>query len=191
MLVSPFTLRARVVRLINREISEAKEGRPASIHLKTNNLEDPEIIQRLYKASKAGVKIRLNIRGICSLVSGAKFSTNIEGRGILDRFLEHSRIYMFHNKGKPDVYIGSADWMQRNFDSRIEVIVPVQDLDIKQQLIDILDIQWNDTAKARSWNIGEVNNYVSENKTNEISSQLKIYNYLKDKVDTYDKTKTT
>lgn len=182
LFVSPFNLRAKINRLINREIAIAQKGEYAEIHLKTNNLEDHDVIQKLYKASKAGVKVFLNVRGICSLVPGAKFSQNIEGRGIVGRFLEHSRIYKFHNEGKNDIYIGSADWMQRNFDHRVEVVLPVKDENIKSQLMDILEIQWNDNAKARSWNVGEVNHYISENKEEEKSSQLRLYDYFKNKV---------
>lgn len=182
LLVSPFNLRSKINRLINREISIAKKGEEAEIHLKTNNLEDYDIIQNLYKASKAGVKIYLNIRGICSLIPGAKYSQNIEGRGIVDRFLEHSRIYKFHNGGENEVYIGSADWMQRNFDHRVEVVIPVKDESLKEQLLDILEIQWNDAAKARSWNAGEVNEYISSNEEEDVGSQLKLYEYFKEKL---------
>ncbi|MFM2283522.1 MAG: polyphosphate kinase 1 [Bacteroidota bacterium] len=150
LLVAPFSLRFKLNQLINREIRFAKAGKPAAIFLKLNNLVDEEMVLKLYQASKAGVKIRLIVRGICSLVPGIKdISENIEAISIVDKYLEHNRVFMFHNAGMPEVYIGSADLMTRNLDHRIEVVVPILDEKIKKQLSDIMELQWKDNVKAR------------------------------------------
>jgi polyphosphate kinase len=150
LVVAPFQMRKKINRLIKAEINNAREGGDAWIHLKLNNLVDPKIINKLYEASRAGVKIRLNVRGMFSLVPGVPgLSENIEAISIVDRFLEHTRIFVFANDGKPLVYLTSGDLMRRNLDRRVELTVPIFDSDLKEELLRFLDIQWADTVKAR------------------------------------------
>ena len=130
------------MKLIDVEIAEAKAGRTASIILKMNSIQDEEMIEKLYEASEAGVRIELNIRGICCLMAGRKnLSENINAFSIVDRFLEHSRIFVFHHGGKEKFYLSSADWMERNLSFRIETCFPIYDPDIISELKDILHIQ--------------------------------------------------
>ena len=152
LLVAPFNMRKTFYRLIDNEIKNAGEGKTASIILKLNSLEDKKIIQKLYRASQAGVKIDLIIRGICCLVPGLKnLSENINLISIVDRYLEHSRIYYFHNNGDPEVYIGSADLMDRNLLRRVEVIFPVEPKALRDRMIhEILEISLADNVKART-----------------------------------------
>lgn len=136
--------------MINRETEFAKAGKKSFIKAKMNSLCDPGIIASLYKASAAGVKIDLVIRGICCLKTGIKgISDNITVRSIVGDFLEHSRIFYFHNNGFEEVYMGSADWMPRNLDKRVEILFPVEDETLKEEIIHILDIQFADNVKAR------------------------------------------
>ncbi|HMX59666.1 MAG TPA: polyphosphate kinase 1, partial [Chitinophagales bacterium] len=158
LLVAPFNLRSKLTTLINKEIKNAKAGKKAEIFLKLNNLVDEDVIERLYNASKAGVKIRLIVRGINSLVPQfSGFSENIEAISIVDKFLEHTRIFVFHNDGKPEVFIGSADLMTRNLDFRIEVVLPIIDEKIKKQLLKIMELQWKDNVKSRWFDEGQKN----------------------------------
>jgi polyphosphate kinase len=151
LLVAPFNLRQNFVRLIENEISAAKKKKAAKIQLKLNNLVDNALIQLLHKAAIAGVKIELIIRGICCLDATHKLiRNNIKGIRIVDRYLEHSRIMMFHNAGKPLVYLSSADWMPRNLDRRSEVAVPILDIELKQQLIAYFTLQFESTDKAHN-----------------------------------------
>ncbi len=150
LLVAPDGLRAAMERLIDAEITHALSGRPASILLKMNSLEDRPLIQKLYDASRAGVHVRLIIRGICCLVTGDKrHSGRIQAISIVDRFLEHARAYVFHNDGKPLLYLASADWMERNMDRRVEVAFPVLDPAVQAEVMDYLELQWEDNVKAR------------------------------------------
>jgi polyphosphate kinase len=150
LLVSPFTLHARLLELIGVEIENAKAGIPAGIYAKLNALVDPEIIAALYRASQAGVKIRLLVRGICVLRPQVpSVSENIQVRSIVGRFLEHSRIYSFANAGAPLVYLASADWMPRNFYRRVETCFPIEDEALKKQIQEVLEFYWTDTLKAR------------------------------------------
>ncbi|WKT00569.1 hypothetical protein NYR30_04610 [Gallibacterium salpingitidis] len=145
---------------------------------KINNLVDEAMIDLLYKASQAGVTIKMIVRGMCSLKAGVKgLSDNIHIISIVDRFLEHPRVYYFANNGDPDVYISSADWMTRNLDRRIEVGTPLLDPDAKQCVIDILNIQLADNVKARVIDSKEQNDYV-QNDEPRCRSQLAIYDYL-------------
>jgi polyphosphate kinase len=180
LLVAPFNLRSKLTTLINREIKHAKAGKPAEIFLKLNNLVDEDVIEKLYQASKAGVKIRLIIRGICSLVPGiAGVSDNIEVISIVDKFLEHNRVFIFHNVGKPDLFIGSADLMTRNLDHRIEVVVPIVDEKIKKQITQIMELQWKDNVKARVFNEAQSNFFRTKTSTEKlIRSQDAIYDFL-------------
>lgn len=148
--VAPTTLRKMFMNYIETEEKNALEGRPAKIIAKMNSLVDVNIIQALYKASIAGVEIKLIIRGICCLKSGIKdISENISVISIVDRFLEHSRIYYFENNGEPKIFLSSADWMPRNLDRRVEVAFPIENKDLKEEIKEILDITLNDTVKVR------------------------------------------
>ena len=145
LLVSPTSLRKKFIFLINREIENAKKGEKGEIIAKMNSLVDPEIIQLLYLASQTGVKIHLIIRGICCLYPQRKnLSENIRVTSIIGHFLEHSRIFWFHNNNNPEVFIGSADWMRRNLDRRIEAVTPIEDIKLKSQLYNLLQIYIDD-----------------------------------------------
>lgn len=147
--LAPLWLRDRFLSLIARERDNAKKGRPASIIAKMNSLCDPGIIEALYEASCAGVNIKLIIRGICCLRAGIPgLSENIHVRSIIGTFLEHSRIFYFENNGSPEFFMGSADWMPRNLDKRVEILFPVEDADLQKEIKHILDIQLSDTKKA-------------------------------------------
>jgi polyphosphate kinase len=151
LMVSPVNLRERITQLIERETAHAKMGRPARIVAKLNRLADEHIIESLYEASQAGVSIDLIIRGVCMLRPGVPgLSENIRVRSIVGRFLEHSRVLYFLNDGAEEVYIGSADWMVRNLDRRVEVVTPVEDPRLKKYLKeDVLDIYLRDNINAR------------------------------------------
>ena len=147
---APIGLRARLLDLIQNEIERRKQGQPARILAKLNSLADPDLIQKLYEASKAGVEIALNVRGICCLRPGVPgLSEHITVVSILDRVLEHSRLFYFHNGGEPLVFISSADWMPRNLDRRVELLVPVEDPDSRARLVSILETSLQDNVKAR------------------------------------------
>ena len=179
LVVSPFSTRKKYLQLINAEIEHAKQGHDAWLFLKMNSLTDPEMIKKLYEASAAGVKIRLIIRSICSLVPGINsLSENIEAISIVDKYLEHARVFVFSNNGTPKVYLSSADWMTRNLDHRSEVGVPVYDESLKKQLIDMLEIQWNDNTKARSINVFQNNPYHFSKVKSKFKSQDEIYKYI-------------
>ncbi|MCG6314365.1 polyphosphate kinase 1 [Vibrio vulnificus] len=180
LVVSPRNSRSQLYRLVDNEIANAQAGKKAAITLKVNNLVDKGLISKLYAASSAGVKIRMIIRGMCSLVPDLEgLSDNIEIISIIDRFLEHPRVLVVHNDGDPQVFISSADWMERNIDNRIEVMSPVRDPRIKQRIIDILNIQFTDTVKARRIDKEMSNNYVERGNRKKIRSQIAIYDYLK------------
>jgi polyphosphate kinase len=179
LLVAPFFMRKRLIQLVNREIANAKAKKEACIMLKMNSLVDPEMISKLYEASRAGVKIKLVVRGICSIIPGKKgMSENIEAVSIVDKFLEHGRLFIFANGGNEEVYISSADWMIRNFDYRSEVAVPIFDPEIKKQLKDIFEIQLADNTKARILDALQENKYV-RNKKKKVRAQIETYKYLK------------
>ncbi len=183
LVVAPFHMRNIFIKLINNEIRSAKEGLPASIILKLNNLVDLKIVKKLYEASSAGVKIQLIIRGICVLQPGIPgLSENIEGVSIVSRFLEHSRVMVFANNGKPLYYISSADWMERNFDNRIEVATPILDPQLQNELNTILQIQLRDNTKARIISPAKSNKYKIGNQNLKIESQIESYKFYKDKI---------
>ncbi|XOV80753.1 MAG: polyphosphate kinase 1 [Aestuariibacter sp.] len=188
--VSPNHHRSALQRLIRQEIQNANEGKKARIRLKINNLVDQELIDDLYRASQAGVKIKAIVRGMCSLVPGLKgVSDNITVISVVDRFLEHPRVMVFDNDGDPKVYISSADWMARNMDNRIEVGCPIYDETLKNRIIDILEIQFRDTTKARVIDAEQKNQYVPRGNRKKIRSQVEIYKYLtelEEEVDTSD-----
>jgi polyphosphate kinase len=159
LLVAPVNLRDRMVALIRREIEHCQNGFPGRIVAKMNALVDPQIISALYEASRAGVQIDLIIRGMCCLRPGLKeVSENIRVISIVGRFLEHSRIYYFHNQGQEEIYIGSADWMPRNLDRRVEAITPVEDSEIAKDLQEILGVMLADNRQA--WDLQPDGRYI-------------------------------
>ncbi len=175
----PTSLRKELHKLINREIRNAREKKYAGISLKMNSLSDVDLIEKLYEAAKAGVHIRLVIRGIfCMLSENKKFVHPVKAISIVDEYLEHARLFIFHNDGNEKVYISSADWMQRNLDHRVEVTCPVKDEGIKKMLIALFDIQLHDNVKARILDNELSNKYVRKKGGRKIRSQEEIYNYL-------------
>lgn len=182
LLVSPVSMRKQIFGLIDREIKSAKEGKDASITLKLNSLSDEELILKLYSAAKSGVKIRMVIRGICCMFSeNRKFKKKVKAISIVDEYLEHARLFIFHYDGKEKVYISSADWMVRNLDHRVEAACPINDKDIQQELKDILRIQLKDNVKARILDNNLSNEYVTTEDETSIRSQIETYNYLLNK----------
>jgi polyphosphate kinase len=180
LVVSPNYTRSHISKLINNEIISAKEGKKAEIFLKINNLVDKQMTDLLYKASQAGVKIRLIVRGMCNLMPGVKgLSENIQAISIVDRFLEHPRVFVFHANGERKMIITSADLMTRNIEYRIEVGTPILDAKIKKQILDIMELQWRDTIKARIVDAEQKNIYVRRGNRKKLRSQLEIYEYLK------------
>ncbi|TOM47555.1 polyphosphate kinase 1 [Vibrio parahaemolyticus] len=180
LMVSPRNSRTQIYRLIDNEIANAKAGKKAGLTIKVNNLVDKGIVTRLYAASNAGVKINMIIRGMCALVPGIEgVSESIRIISIVDRFLEHPRVVITHNDGDPQVYISSADWMTRNIDHRIEVAAPVRDPRLKQRIIDITNIHFTDTVKARLIDKEMSNSYVPRGNRKKVRSQVAIYDYLK------------
>jgi polyphosphate kinase len=177
LLVSPFNTRRKLLALIEREIKFAKAKKTASIRLKFNNLTDVKMIDKLYAASKAGVKIELIIRGICCLKPGVKgLSENITAISIVDRYLEHTRFFIFGNGGKPEYFISSADWMERNLDQRVEVGTIIKDVRIQQELDLIFDYQWKGSVKARSISSDYKNAYSKRNLP-PFHAQQELYNH--------------
>lgn len=185
--VAPFYMRKIFTSHINKEIAHAKAGKKASIILKMNSLVDREMILKLYEASNAGVKIKLIIRGACSLVTGIEgYSENIQAFSIVDKYLEHTRVFIFHNNGDEKIYITSADWMSRNLDSRSEVAVPIYDKEVRKQLKDIINIQLSGNTKVRILDKDLENKYVKPKPGDKkIRVQDEIYNYLKEDNEQY------
>ena len=178
--VGTFNLKEKFMDLIKREIEFAKSGKDASCILKMNTLEDKEMIDLLYEASQAGVKIQLIIRGACSLVPGVKgYSSNITAISIVDRFLEHARIFSFENGGKQEIFFSSADWMVRNLHHRIETLVPILQPDLVKTVNTLLKIQLNDNIKARFIDVKKNNQYVKTDADLAVRSQIETYYYLK------------
>ena len=176
---SPFMLRKQLHKLINAEIKNAKQKKPASIILKMNSLSDEDLIDMLYDAAKAGVEIKLIVRGIfCMLSENNKFKKHVTAISIVDEYLEHARVWVFHNNGKEKVYISSADWMLRNLDHRVEATCPITDEAIKKELKNILNIQLSDNVKARWLNNELSNEYVSFKGKKKIRSQVETYHFL-------------
>ncbi len=184
LIVSPHYTRSKFVKLIDREITHALAGRKTYIKLKMNSLSDFEMIDKLYQASKAGVKIQLEVRGICSLIPGVPgLSENIEAISIVDNYLEHSRVYIFGNAGIPEVYISSADFMRRNLDARVEVTCPIYDQDIKDELIDHFDLGWKGNVKARYHSENLDNQYKQRNGESLFRAQIETYKYYQNKLE--------
>lgn len=180
LLVSPFTMRYKIIMMIRQEIQAARNGQKAAISIKCNNLVDPEIITKLYDAAKAGVEVQLNVRGMFSLISGsAEENYFIPSIGIIDRYLEHSRVFYFFHGGKENIYISSADLMSRNLDRRVEVTVPIYDPDLKKELIEFLNLQWKDNTSARILDNDLTNQINNQENHPVITSQLAFYDFLK------------
>jgi len=183
LIVSPHHTRKRFYQLIEREISNAINKKPAYINLKLNSLTDYNMIDKLYQASENGVRIKLIVRGICCLIPGVKgMSENIEAISIVDNFLEHSRIYIFCNNQSPEVFISSADFMTRNIDERVEVTCPIYDQDIKKELIETFNIGWNANVKSRIHSEELDNKYILVNGKVEFRSQQETYKYYLNKL---------
>ena len=185
--VAPFFMRQTFVNLIDNEIANAKAGKKAYMILKMNSLVDKDMIKKLYEASQAGVDITLIVRGICSLVTEVEgVSDNIKAYSIIDKYLEHTRVFVFGNNGDEKIYITSADWMSRNLDSRSEVAVPIYHPEVKKQIMDILNIQLSGNTKVRILDRYQQNNY-KKPKPNEkrVRVQDEVYNYLKKDKESY------
>ncbi len=182
LLVSPLNARPRIYEMIEREIANAKAGKFASIHLKVNNLVDSGLVNKLYEASRAGVKIRAVIRGMCTLKPGIEgLSENIYITSIVDRFLEHPRVMVFHNDGNEELFISSADWMTRNLDYRIEVGAQILDPKVAERIKKILEIQESDNRKSRIIDAEQKNVYVKyEPGSPKIRAQIDIHDYLEE-----------
>ncbi|MCE2711220.1 MAG: polyphosphate kinase 1 [Cryomorphaceae bacterium] len=183
LIVSPLNTRRKITQLIDQEIKNAKKGIYAEIRIKLNNLTDVKMIEKLYEAGAAGVKIRMIIRGICGLVPGdKKISENIEVISIVDRYLEHSRILIFENGGNPLYYITSADWMERNLDKRMEVACPIKSNELKDELNKLFEIQWKGNVKSRLIRKKMDNPYrVAESTEKIFHAQVETYRYFQRK----------
>jgi len=182
LIVSPHYTKSTFLKLIDNEIESALAGREAYIKIKMNSFTSYKMIDKLYEASNAGVKIQLIIRGICCLVPGVKgMSENIEAISIVDKFLEHPRIFIFGNEGDSKIYISSADWMTRNLDNRVEVGCPIYDEDIRKELLDTFEMSWSDNVKARVFNETQDNAY-RKNGNVKIRSQFAMYDYYLEKL---------
>ncbi|RXJ51350.1 polyphosphate kinase 1 [Gelidibacter gilvus] len=182
IIVSPHYTKTKLFKFIDTEIENVKNGKPAYIKLKLNSLSSYMMVDKLYEASRAGVKIQMIVRGICCLVPGIKgMSENIEVISIIDKFLEHTRLLVFCNNDDPKIYISSADWMSRNIENRVEVTCPIYDQDIKNELLDVFHIAWNDNVKARLL-CGTHENKYRRNNLPKVRSQFEIYNYYANKL---------
>jgi len=183
LIVSPHYTESRFKKLINEEIANAIMGKEAFIKIKMNSFTSYKMIDKLYEASQAGVKIQLIVRGICCLIPGVKgLSENIEAISVVDKFLEHPRMFIFCNDGDTKMYISSADFMTRNIENRVEVGCPIYDEDVKKELLDTFEIAWNDNVKARVFNEEQDNAYLRNDKP-KIRSQFATYQYYLDKMD--------
>ncbi|MBT8206214.1 MAG: polyphosphate kinase 1 [Eudoraea sp.] len=182
LLVSPHYTKSTFINLINKEIANAREGKEAYIKIKMNSFTALKMVDKLYEASAAGVKIQLIIRGICCLIPGVPgLSENIEAISVVDKFLEHPRLFIFANNGDPKMYISSADWMTRNLDNRVEVGCPIYDPDIRQELLDTFEICWSDNVKARVFSQDHDNRY-RKNNLPAVRSQFAMYDYYESKL---------
>ena len=183
LLVAPFSMRKRFVDLIDNEIKNAQDGKKASMILKMNSLEDKNMIRKLYEASNTGVKIKIIVRGICCLIPGVEgMSKNIKVISIVDRFLEHGRVYIFHNNGDEKIYLASADWMTRNLNRRVEVGFPILDETLKTEIKKIINFQLRDNVKARILNKTQSNPYKKATGKKIIQAQQDTYDFLKKQI---------
>ncbi len=179
LIVSPWYMRNRFLQLINNEILNVRKGKPAYIIAKLNSIVDDEIISKLYQASSEGVEIRMVVRGICSLIPNKKgLSENIHVVSIVDKYLEHARVFIFANGGEEKYYISSADWMSRNLDHRSEAAIPVYDKQLQSELKEFLEIQFRDNTKARIIDEKQRNRYVRAKKATKFRSQIEFYKHL-------------
>jgi polyphosphate kinase len=179
LIVSPHYTASVLNRLIDNEIDNAQAGKVAKIKLKLNSITNYKIINKLYEASQAGVEIHMIVRGVCCLIPGIKgVSDNIEVISIVDKYLEHPRVYIFENDGDPKMYISSADLMTRNIENRVEVACPIYDIDLQKQLLDTFMISWNDNVKARLLN-GSTQNEFKKSKGMPFRSQWEMHEYFK------------
>ncbi|MCX6264891.1 MAG: polyphosphate kinase 1 [Bacteroidetes bacterium] len=179
LLVCPLKMRKELQVLIGKEIKQAKAGKPASIILKLNSLSDQALISSLHEAAQAGVNIQLIIRGIyCPIIGPKKQAVPLNAISIVDEFLEHARVMIFHNQGQEKVFISSADWMVRNLDHRVEAAIPILNPELASELKEIIHIQLRDNVKARMLDAQLTNNYVSSKGKRPIRSQVEIYKYL-------------
>ncbi|WP_299554320.1 polyphosphate kinase 1 [Seonamhaeicola sp.] len=182
LIVSPHYTEKRFFRLIDEQIEESKKGNEGYIRVKMNSLSNYAMVDKLYEASNAGVKIDMIIRGICCLIPGVKgMSENIKVISIVDKFLEHPRVYIFGKDEDAQIFISSADWMTRNIHNRVEVSCPIYEPDIKQEIIDTFNICWNDNVKARLINTSNENEYRIDDNP-KVRSQVAIYDYYVDKL---------
>lgn len=182
IITSPHYTKSKLFALIDTEINNVKQGKPAFIKLKLNSISSYSMIDKLYEASRAGVKIQMIVRGICCLVPGVKgMSENIEVISIIDKFLEHTRLYVFCNNDDTKVYISSADWMTRNIENRVEVSCPIYQDDLKEELLNIFDICWSDNVKARVIDESQSNEY-RRNDNPKVRAQFALYDYFKEKL---------
>jgi polyphosphate kinase len=182
LVMSPTYMRKKLEKLINREIEFAQDGKPARIDIKLNNVADLAMVVKVVEAAKAGVKVRMLVRGTCSLYAiSEELKSKIEIISIVDRFLEHSRILIFNNGGDEIVYLTSADWMMRNLNSRVEMACPVYDAEIRNELKDYFNLQFRDNVKARVVDANQFNQYKKDQQL-PCRSQQEIYNYLKEKI---------
>jgi polyphosphate kinase len=182
LIVSPLETRSKLYHLIDREIEIAASGKPAYLIFKVNSLADEGIVAKLYEASNAGVKIKMIIRGICCLIPGVKgCSENITVVSIVDKFLEHARVFIYGNDGKEEMYLSSADLMTRNFEHRVEVGFPVLDKEVKKEIRDIIDFQLQDNVKSRDITKLNNNKYHKNRSAIKVRAQVQTYNYLKNK----------
>lgn len=181
--VSPVSMRKYFLDLLGKEIKAAKKKKPAAVIIKLNSLTDQLLIAKLYEAAKAGVDVKLIIRGSCCAYTQQKaFNHDMKAISIIDEYLEHARVFVFHNEGRPKVFISSADWMVRNLDHRVEAACPIYDTSIQQELIDILNIQLAENVKGRILDNEQSNTYVTRKENEpEVRSQIAIYGYLQDK----------
>ncbi|MDZ7741860.1 MAG: polyphosphate kinase 1 [Bacteroidota bacterium] len=183
LIVAPYNIRTFFIRMLDNEIKAARKGKEAWAIIKMNSLVDKKVARKLYEASQAGVNIKLINRGICVIYPGVEeLSENIEAFSIVDKFLEHSRVYIFNNGGDHKFYIASADWMQRNFDHRIEIVCPVQDKNIQRELMDMIDIQLRDNCKSRWLSPARLNKYRKTGEKKKHRAQFEIYEYFKEKL---------
>jgi polyphosphate kinase len=179
LMVSPNSNRSGLMALMDTEIANAQMGRPAGIFIKCNNLVDQVVVDKLYQASQAGVKIRLIVRGMFSMKAGVKgLSENIKAISIVDRYLEHPRVFVFYNNGDPKVFISSADLMTRNLDFRVEVTCPIYDPAAKALILEVLETQWRDRAKARLLDEDQVNRLVPRGNRRKLRSQEQLHSVI-------------
>ena len=179
LMVSPTGMRKQLLSLINKEIKIARHKKPASIILKLNSLSDEQLILKLEEAAKAGVEIKLILRGICCMYTeNKKFKKQVQAISIIDEYLEHARVLIFHNGGNTKMFLSSADWMVRNIDHRVEAACPILEKGIQKEIIDIINIQLHDNIKARILDNELRNEYVNPRNKAKVRSQVETYNYL-------------